>query len=124
MSARPCTRRLAAIAVPALLAGCIVVPRTVASYDARCHVVTRHMTVEAVQVAAIQNCTNQGCTSLLVAGIASVAVTAIVSGSIAVVGNMVYWAEERGDCRPDAAGPAGPALPPGSAASAVAGSAA
>jgi hypothetical protein len=97
------------------LSSCVVVPQTVATYDTHCHVVTRHVVLETVQVAAIQHCANQGCAALLVAGAVGVGASAIVSGSIAVVGNIVYWAEEHGDCRPDEV----PGTPPASAAPAA-----
>ena len=81
-----------------LLNSCIVVPRTVEEYDPECQVVARHMELEAVQIGYISGCANEGCAVLIVAAAATVAASAIVSGSIAVIGNTVYWLEKQGRC--------------------------
>ncbi|MBC8057084.1 MAG: hypothetical protein H7Y61_10945, partial [Rhizobiales bacterium] len=57
--------------------------------------------LEGGQVAAIQRCENQGCAALVVGAIAVTTATVIVSGSIVVVGNIVYWLERRARCRPE-----------------------
>jgi len=100
----------ALLAVP-LLSACIMVPRTVMTYDPACRIVARQMTLQAVQVGYIGGCANQACVTLVaVAAITGLAST-VVSGSIAVVGNMVYWMERQGDCKPPPA-MAGFPLPP------------
>lgn len=81
-----------------LLSSCIVVPRTVEEYDLECQVVARHMELETVQIGYISGCANEGCAVLIVAAAATVAASAIVSGSIAVIGNTVYWLEKQGRC--------------------------
>jgi hypothetical protein len=43
--------------------------------------------------------------ALLVAAGVVAAASAVVSGSIAVVGNVVYWIEQQGQCKPDAVRP-------------------
>ncbi len=89
----------AAILLTGLLAsGCVIVPITIESYDPDCRVATRHMELKAVQVAAFNACSGQGCDAALLATFGVTAVSAVVSGSIVVVGNMVYWAEHRADC--------------------------
>jgi hypothetical protein len=85
----------------ALLQGCVVLPRTDTVYDAQCQVMRRQMTLEVQQIGAFGGCANEGCAMLLAAsGVVAVAST-VVSGSIAVVGNVVYWIERQGQCRPD-----------------------
>jgi len=80
------------------LSACVVVPRTTEFYDADCHITTRQMRLEAVQVGVLGRCSNEGCaTALVVIGATAVA-TAVVSGSIVVVGNVVYWLEKQGRC--------------------------
>jgi hypothetical protein len=91
--------RLACIASALLLAGCVVVPRTVERYDAECRTVARSMQQQVVQIAAIQGCSNEGCAALLVAAGATAAASAVVSGSIMVAGNVVYWLEKQGRCQ-------------------------
>ncbi|MEJ8836902.1 hypothetical protein [Ramlibacter sp. AN1133] len=89
---------LLAAALAALLGACVVVPRTVVGYDPECHVVARQMTLQAVQVASIAGCSNSGCGVLLAAAGATAAASMVVSGTIAVVGNVVYWLEKQGNC--------------------------
>lgn len=84
----------------ALLSSCIVVPRTIEVYDPECQVVARHMDLQAVQIGYISRCSNEGCAALIVAAAATVTATAIISGSIVVIGNTVYWFEKQGRCNP------------------------
>jgi hypothetical protein len=81
-----------------LLAGCVMVPQTVHTYDAKCRTMARSLELQAVQVAAIQGCSNEGCAMLLAAAGATAAASAVISGSIVIVGNIVYWLEKQGRC--------------------------
>lgn len=81
-----------------LLQGCVVVPRTVETYDPECRIVAREVMLDVVQVGGFVHCANEGCAALLVAAGVVTAASAVVSGSIAVVGNIVYWLERRGQC--------------------------
>lgn len=98
-------------ALAASLGACVVVPRTVVGYDPECHVVARHMTLQAVQIASIAGCRDSGCGALLAAAGATAAASMVVSGSIAVVGNIVYWFEKQGNCARTGE-PVPPPLPP------------
>jgi hypothetical protein len=89
----------AAAAVVPLLAGCVVVPQTTYGYDPECRMVSRRMELQAVQVAAIGGCSNEGCAVLLAAAGVTAAASAVVSGSIMVIGNVVYWMEKQGRCQ-------------------------
>ncbi len=96
-------------AVTAALAGtlasaCVIVPVTTVDYDPDCRLVTHHMELQAVQLAEINHCSGQGCEVVVIAALGVTAASAIVSGSIAVIGNIAYWAERRAGC---AAPPAG-----------------
>ena len=92
------------VALSLLLAGCVVVPHTVASYDPHCRTVARRMTLDTWQVASLGGCSNEGCVVLLAAAGVTAAASAVVSGSIAVIGNAVYWLERQGRCAPQDAG--------------------
>ena len=81
-----------------LLSACVVLPRTIARYDPECHVVARQMTLQPVQLASIAGCRNSGCGALLAAAGATAAASMVVSGTIAVFGNVVYWLEKQGNC--------------------------
>ena len=85
-------------ALVVLLQACVYVPRTTQVFDRECQVVANHLVLQEVQLAAIQRCSNEGCVALIVgAGITAVA-SAIVSGTIVVAGNVVYWLERRAGC--------------------------
>jgi len=89
----------AAVLAAALLAGCVLVPYTVERYDPGCHVATRTMELQPVQIASIQHCVNEGCAVLLAAAGATAAASAVISGSIVLVGNVAYWLEKQGRCQ-------------------------
>lgn len=82
-----------------LLAGCIYVPRTSTYYNEACGYEERRMTLELQQVAAFSGCRNEGCVELLALSGAVTAVSAVVSGSVVVVGKAVYWLEKVEHCR-------------------------
>jgi hypothetical protein len=92
------TRLLHLLPLALLLGGCVMVPRTVHRYDPECRVVVRTMELEAVQFASIGGCSNQGCVALVAAAAVTAAASAVVSGSITVVGNTVFWLERQGQC--------------------------
>lgn len=99
----PGRRHLMVLGIGSLLAlqACVIVPRTTEVYDANCRVMSKQMDLEPVQIAAIRGCSNSGCTAALVAAGATAAVSAIISGSIVIVGNVAYWFEKQGRCQPD-----------------------
>ncbi len=90
--------RAASALATALLQACVVVPRTTTAYDADCRVYARQMVLDIEQFGYFGACANQGCAALLVGAGVVTAATAVVSGSIAVVGNIVYWFERQGQC--------------------------
>jgi hypothetical protein len=80
------------LAASPIAADCIVVPRTETNYDPDCHVTPHRMILDTVQVGRINNSSyKQECVAIVL-GLGVTAASAIVSGSIAVVGNVVYWA--------------------------------
>ncbi len=97
---RTVPRVAASLAAAAALSACVVVPRTAYQYDAQCQIQRKQMLLEVAQIGAFTGCANEGCLVLLVAAGAVTAASAVISSSIAVVGNVVYWFEEQGQCRP------------------------
>ena len=89
------TLRLLAVLAALAVSGCVMVPVTVEGYDPDCRVVTHHMELQPVQVNAIGRCGDGACAAIVL-GVS--AASAIVSGSIVVVGNIAYWAEHRASC--------------------------
>jgi hypothetical protein len=96
---------LAALSV-VLLVGCIVVPQTHNVYDPECQVMTRQVTLEAAVVGGFTSCAGEGCAAMLATLGVVTAASVVVSGSIAIVANTVYWLERQGRCVRGAAGPA------------------
>jgi len=99
-----------ALGAAMLGAGCVVVPVTRDIYDPDCQLMRREVTLEAAVIGQFHSCAGQECSALLATlGVVSAA-TLVVSGSLAVVGNVVYWLEHESNCRkrraPAAAPPA------------------
>ena len=87
-----------AFAIAALLAGCIYLPETTSVYNSECGIYEQRITLEGHQVASIMGCRNEGCAAaLVVAGVVS-ATTAVISGSVVVIGKVAYWLEKQGQC--------------------------
>ena len=82
-----------------LLQGCVYVPRTASVYDEKCNAHYREMTLQPYQVAQFAgSCHHRDCAYLLATLGAVTAASVVVSGSIVVVGNMVYWFEKQAQC--------------------------
>ena len=91
------------LAATFLACGCVIVPVTVEGFDPDCRVATYHMELQAVQLHAFDVCRGgQGCDAAVLISLGVTAASVIVSGSIVVAGNVVYWAEHRVSCPHDA----------------------
>jgi hypothetical protein len=100
MQLRVLIRRGFAAAALLALSACIMVPRTDHVYDEDCQIYVKRMTLETQQVADFAaGCRNgDGCAAMLVVIGAVTVTSAVVSGSIVVIGNVVYWAEKQDRC--------------------------
>jgi hypothetical protein len=109
---------LAALLALALQA-CVVVPQTREVYDPECRMMRKEVRLETAVVGRFHACQGDGCVAILVATGAVTAATAVVSGSLALIGNVAYWFERQGRCARNEpqSSPTGPA----SGASAAAG---
>lgn len=77
---------------------CVYTPKAVTVYDEACEIVVRHMELESKEAAELTACKNEHCVaSILVVGLYSVG-SIIISGSIMVAHNAVYWFDKQGDC--------------------------
>lgn len=102
--ARPLLARALVLAMAGLLGGCIVVARSADVYDPACRTTVKQVVLETEVVGVLAPCRNDGCLVMLASmGIISAA-TAVVAGSVAIVGNIAYWVERGGQC-PEAAPP-------------------
>jgi hypothetical protein len=83
------------------LSACYVfTPRSVDGYDSQCDIAYRklELTVEQHEMLVQGRCSNRGCTVWIAINILVTPVSAIVSGSMVVVGNTVFWMERKGRC--------------------------
>jgi hypothetical protein len=88
-----------------LLCSCIVKTKKVAKYDEDCQFATRkiELTLEQVSIFEDMHCQNDDCKLEFAERIANATllfpVSAVVSGSIAVAGNTMYWLEKQENCK-------------------------
>jgi hypothetical protein len=95
----PPSHRLVGLALATiLLSSCVYLPETTVRYDPKCGVYERKMTIQPYQVGSLMGCRDEGCVAGLVAAGVVSAASAVVTGSVVVVGNMVNWLEKQGQC--------------------------
>jgi hypothetical protein len=98
------THRLALILLSCTLGACVVTPKKVASYDEKCRVSTQKVVLTAEQFRTFDgvDCLTGSCkeevTGALVVATLTATTSAIVSGSVALIGNTLYWLESQGEC--------------------------
>ena len=80
------------------LAGCVST-KVVHVYDEKCQVMTRKMELTVEKVQALDACSNQECVAQVLGGALAFATTAVVSGSVALVGNVAFWMEKSVNCK-------------------------
>jgi nitric oxide reductase large subunit len=93
-------RAVLTAATALVLSSCVVVPQTREVYDSDCQVTHKQIVLEAGVIGGFHHCGGDGCAVMLAAYGAVAVASAVVSGSIAVVGNVIYWAEKQGRCLP------------------------
>ncbi len=82
------------------LSGCVFVPRTTSSYNEECQIVEKQMKLTvALLMDQPPNCSKAEDCAVFLALLGGVAAgSAVVSGSVVLVGNTLYWLEEQGKC--------------------------
>lgn len=86
------------------LCACVVVPRKVASYDKKCQVAVQKIALEVAPIESDNDwtCTGSDCALAISEDLAQATFTAttsaLVSGSVALAGNTLYWLERNGEC--------------------------
>jgi hypothetical protein len=86
---------LAVLWVSFLLSGCVFYPKANVNYAADCEATSRRLVLEAKQLG---ECTGPDAAACIGSALLASAGSAIVSGSIVVVGNTVYWLEKKVQC--------------------------
>jgi hypothetical protein len=81
------------------LAGCVYVPENAHSYDEKCNVMRKKKVLALEEAVPMANCSNEACALLMASYGLVTAASFVVSGSIVVVSNTVYWLETPPDCK-------------------------
>lgn len=88
-----------------LLCSCAVMPEFTEKFDKKCQKVQKKVELTIEQTAMFDDleCSNKGdCKAMflgnIIGSVIVFPVSAIISASIAVVGNTIYWVEEYGQC--------------------------
>ena len=81
-----------------LLAGCVYVPENAHSYDEKCNVMRKKKVLALEEAIPMANCSNEACALLMASYGLVTAASFVVSGSIVVISNTVYWLEKPSDC--------------------------
>ena len=98
------TSRLALIILSSTISACVVTPKKVASYDGKCRVSTQKVILTTEQMRTFDeiDCLTGSCkeevTGALIVATLTATTSAIVSGSVALIGNTLYWLESQGEC--------------------------
>lgn len=98
------TSRLALILLSSTLSACVVTPKKAASYNEKCMVSTQKIVLTTEQMQRLDDidCFTKSCkaevTGALVVATLTATTSAIVSGSVALIGNTLYWLESQGEC--------------------------
>ena len=110
--ASPTAKPAAVLSLVLLLGGCVYMPETTTRYDPKCGIYERKMTMQPYQVGSLMGCRDEGCvTGLVAAGVVSAA-SAVITGSVVLVGNVAYWLEKQGQCLNPPHKPEDAAAPP------------
>ncbi len=80
------------------LCGCMVKAKTVTRYDDECEIGFRKMVLTAEQIPLFEECVKFSCADAVFGGLLVTSASAIVSGSIVLAGNTVYWLQKQGRC--------------------------
>jgi hypothetical protein len=78
-------------------------PRVVREFDEECQVFTKRVVVDIKDTQSLDKCLKAArpdCRPELLGLGVVLATSTVISGSIALVGNLVYWAERKANCRP------------------------
>jgi hypothetical protein len=94
----PVFKTLCLLSFPLLLCSCVIVPRTTEIYNSDCKFIAKQSELKPVYVAALGGCKDEQCAGLLVFAGAVTAASAVISGSIVVIENIVYWLEKQKQC--------------------------
>jgi hypothetical protein len=87
------------VALLILLTGCVYVPENAHQYDTKCNVMRKKKVLAREEAVPMANCSNEACALLMASYGLVTAASFVVSGSIVVISNTVYWLEKPSDCK-------------------------
>jgi hypothetical protein len=82
--------------------GCVYTPSVVTRYDEQCDIELKKMELTEHQLSLLENsrCMDAlECTATVAVQVLAAPVSAVVSGSIVLVGNTIFWMQKQGRCQ-------------------------
>lgn len=83
------------VAICCFVSACMIVPKQVSRYDADCNIHYKQLRLTEIELNNFNACNDEAC---LVVLLAIPVASTIISGSIVIAGNVVYWLEKEGRC--------------------------
>ena len=80
------------------LAGCVT-PRVVHVYDEKCQLMTRRVDLSIEKARELEACLRYDCAANVLGVALAFTATAVVSGSVALVGNTAFWLQKTANCK-------------------------
>lgn len=85
------------------ISGCVYIPSESPSHNDDCHLTTHNYHLQSKPILStngdFSGCNSRECISVILGGIVVVsASSAILSGSVVIVGNSIHWIEHQGRC--------------------------
>jgi hypothetical protein len=81
-----------------LITSCVYTPHLITVYDQECRIKMNHMELKSHEVISLNQCSNEECIAGVLGASVISAGSAIISGSIVVSANLVYWFEKQAKC--------------------------
>jgi len=84
-----------------IFSSCVYYPKKIEYYDAQCDITVKKLVLETKEMqdaCSSKNSNDSSRAACLVGVISLSALSAIISGSLVVVGNTAYWLEKEGKC--------------------------
>lgn len=91
-------KNILVLGIVLLVSSCVYTPKRVSVYDEECHIMVKHMELEPTQVISLTGCKNEQCYANILGAGAISAGSVIISGSIVITANLVYWFEKQSQC--------------------------
>lgn len=94
-------KKMAIITLSLFISSCVYYPKKIEHYDAQCDITFKKLELETKEMkdACSRPNSNDAAGMTCLTGVLTMsAVSAIVSGTIVIVGNIAYWLEKEGRC--------------------------